>query len=109
MEARIPPSLTELFTGELSWTVKVFGTVFVVVLLNYLLRRLLARIHLHLEATRNPWDDATVESPQPLDSCLLIVDQRRNDFPIVGLALAAHHDVVTVEDTNVDHRVALDF
>ncbi|MEJ2592157.1 MAG: mechanosensitive ion channel family protein [Candidatus Thiodiazotropha sp.] len=48
--------------GEWSWVVQVFVVVFGVLLLNYLLRRMLDRLHRRLSKTRTPWDDALIDA-----------------------------------------------
>lgn len=44
------------------WFVKVFLIVFLVLLFNYLVYRLLNRLHKKLQATQNPWDDAIIDA-----------------------------------------------
>jgi len=48
--------------GEWGWVIQVFVVVFGVLLLNYLLRRMLDRLHQRLSETRNPWDDALIDA-----------------------------------------------
>ncbi len=48
--------------GEWGWVVQVFVVVFGVLLLNYLLRRMLDRLHSRLSRTRTPWDDALIDA-----------------------------------------------
>ncbi len=65
---------------EQLWTVQVFAVVFFVLLFNFIAKRVLARIHQHLQKTRNPWDDAIIDAlRKPL----------RLFIWIVGVAFAA--------------------
>lgn len=48
------------FGGENAWIYQVFIVVFAVLLLNFLVMRLLARIQSRFEKTKSPWDDAFV-------------------------------------------------
>lgn len=48
--------------GEWGWVIQVFVVVFGVLLLNYLLRRMLDRLHQRLSQTRTLWDDALIDA-----------------------------------------------
>ncbi len=48
--------------GDWGWVIQVFLVVFGVLLLNYLLRRMLDRLHQKLNQTRTPWDDALIDA-----------------------------------------------
>jgi MscS family membrane protein len=48
--------------GEWGWVVQVFLVVFSVLLINYLLRRMLERLHKQLSRTKTPWDDALIDA-----------------------------------------------
>jgi MscS family membrane protein len=48
--------------GEWGWVIQVFLVVFGVLLLNFLLRRMLDRLHRKLNQTRTPWDDALIDA-----------------------------------------------
>jgi MscS family membrane protein len=72
--------------GEWAWVIQVFVVVFGALLLNYLLRRMLDRLHQRLSRTRTPWDDALIDAARrPLAVVVWIV----------GLAFAVEimHDV----------------
>ena len=58
-------SLLELiprFGGDSAWIYQVFIVVFTVLLLNFVVMRLLARIQKRFERTKTPWDDAFVRA-----------------------------------------------
>ena len=83
--ARLYQSLQE-WTGDNAWIVQVFVVVFLVLLLNLVLRIVTRRVHLRLQQTSNPWDDAVVEALQrPLGMLVWII----------GIAFAA--DIVRLE------------
>ncbi len=44
------------------WFLKVFLIVFLVLLFNYMVYRLLNRLHKKLQGTENPWDDALIDA-----------------------------------------------
>ena len=46
--------------GTHTWVVQLFFVVLLVLLANFIARRLLAKLHQHLQTTNNPWDDAFV-------------------------------------------------
>ncbi len=72
----ITPLLDTLtgWTGENTWIAEVFLVVFLVLLFNFIQRRLLGRLHDRLKLTRNPWDDALVQALQrPLSILIWIV------------------------------------
>lgn len=46
--------------GENAWIYQVFVVIFMVLLLNFVVMRILARIQARLELTKSPWDDALV-------------------------------------------------
>ncbi|MCU7844791.1 MAG: mechanosensitive ion channel family protein [Candidatus Thiodiazotropha sp. (ex Monitilora ramsayi)] len=65
--------------GEWGWVIQVFVVVFGVLLANFILRRMLNRLHQQLSRTKTPWDDALVDAARrPLNWVVWIV----------GLALA---------------------
>jgi len=69
------------WTGQGGWVVQAFVVVFGVLLLNFLQRRSLNRLHKTLLKTPNPWDDSLVAALQrPLTFLVWIV----------GLSFAAH-------------------
>lgn len=65
--------------GVAPWVLQVFVVVFLTLLLNFMLRRILAKLQLRLETTRNPWDDALITALRRPLSVLVWV---------IGLALA---------------------
>lgn len=46
--------------GENAWIYQVFVVIFTVLLLNFVVMRILARLQTRLELTKSPWDDALV-------------------------------------------------
>ncbi len=48
--------------GEWGWVIQVFVVVFGVLLINFILRRMLNRLHQQLSRTRTPWDDALIDA-----------------------------------------------
>jgi MscS family membrane protein len=50
------------FGGDNAWIYQVFIVVFTILLLNFVLMRVLARIQKRLERTETPWDDAFIRS-----------------------------------------------
>jgi MscS family membrane protein len=48
--------------GEWGWVIQVFIVVFGVLFLNFLLRRMLNRLHKRLSRTQTPWDDALIDA-----------------------------------------------
>jgi MscS family membrane protein len=52
----------EVLTGPLSWVVQVFAVVLAVLLSNFVLFRLLARLRRRVERTETPWDDAIIHA-----------------------------------------------
>jgi MscS family membrane protein len=48
--------------GEWGWVIQVFIVVFGVLLANFLLRRMLNRLHRQLSRTKTPWDDALIDA-----------------------------------------------
>ena len=74
------------WAGANTWVIQVFAVVFFALLLDFIQRKLLTRLHLKLQRTRNPWDDALVmAAARPLS--LLIW--------VVGISFAA--DIVQLE------------
>lgn len=56
------------------WVLQVFAVVFFVLMVAFIQKRVLSRLHLRLEKTHNPWDDAVVEAIQkPLTMLIWIV------------------------------------
>ncbi len=47
---------------DLAWTVQIFAIVFATLLLNFVIKRLFARLHLKVQKTNNLWDDLLIES-----------------------------------------------
>ena len=70
----------DYFTAEGLWISQLFIIVFSVMLFNYILRRVLHRLHLKFESTNNLWDDAVINA---LRRPLLIL------IWILGIAFAA--------------------
>ena len=68
------------YFGDGAWIIQVFIVVFLVLLLDWVQKRILLRLHTKLERTRNYWDDAFVEAAQRPVSALIW---------IVGLAFTA--------------------
>jgi len=68
------------YTGDNVWMVQVFVVVFLVLLVNFIQRSLLTRLHERLEKTANIWDDAMVDAVRRPLSVLIW---------IVGIAFAA--------------------
>jgi MscS family membrane protein len=67
--------------GDLAWATQIFGVVLGILLLNFVILRLLKRLHARLSRTENPWDDAFIEALRaPL----------RFFVWLAGLAFAAH-------------------
>ena len=61
-------------TGDNVWMAQVFLVVFLVLLLNFVQRRVLARIHKKLVMTKNVWDDAVLDAlSRPLAVLIWIV------------------------------------
>ncbi len=50
------------WTGANTWVMQVFVVVFIALLLDFVQRKLLQRLHHRLQTTRNPWDDAVVQA-----------------------------------------------
>jgi len=70
-----------LLAGDMAWATQIFGVVLAILLLNFVIRRLLERLHARLSRTENPWDDAFIEALQaPL----------RFFVWLAGLAFVAH-------------------
>ncbi len=62
------------FFGTEYWIVEVFVVVFAVLLLNFIQRRVLAKLKKGLERTPNPWDDAVVDAlSKPLSVVIWVV------------------------------------
>ena len=60
--------------GIAPWILQVFIVVFFTLLISFVVRRVLRKVQTRLEATRNPWDDALVESMRkPLGALIWIV------------------------------------
>lgn len=72
-------SWLQQYDGE-TWIIQVFIVIFVALLLNFIQKRVLTKVHKRLEKTANPWDDAVVFSLQRPLSILIWV---------VGLTFAA--------------------
>jgi MscS family membrane protein len=70
-------SILESFHASLgleAWITEVFIIVFLTLVVNFIQKRLLARLARKLGTTRNPWDDAVIESLQkPLTALIWIV------------------------------------
>ena len=50
------------FLGENDWVAQVFIVVFVALLIDFVQRRILNRLHVKLVKTENFWDDSVVDS-----------------------------------------------
>ena len=55
-------SLKDSTATQYDWVLQVFVVVLIVVTTNFVLRRFMHRLHLHLEQTENPWDDAVLDA-----------------------------------------------
>ncbi|MCU7806673.1 MAG: mechanosensitive ion channel family protein [Candidatus Thiodiazotropha sp. (ex Semelilucina semeliformis)] len=63
-----------IIDGEWAWVLQVFVVVFGVLLLNFVLRRMLNRLHQQLSRTKTPWDDALIDAARrPLSWVVWIV------------------------------------
>ncbi|MEE8514120.1 MAG: mechanosensitive ion channel family protein, partial [Gammaproteobacteria bacterium] len=61
------------FLGENDWVAQVFIVVFVALLIDFVQRRILNRLHVKLVKTENFWDDSVVDSlKQPLSLLIWI-------------------------------------
>lgn len=57
-----------------TWVIQVFVVIFVALLLNFVQKRILKRVHAKLEKTKTPWDDAVVRALQkPLSLLIWII------------------------------------
>jgi len=62
------------FGGEDAWIYQIFIVVFVVLLANFILMRILSRLHKSFEKTKNTWDDALLTAMRrPLRMLIWIV------------------------------------
>ena len=62
------------WTGTNTWVIQVFVVIFMALLFDFIQRGLLKRLHRKLETTRNPWDDALIQSAlRPLSALIWIV------------------------------------
>jgi len=62
------------FGGENAWIYQVFVVVFVVLLTNLIIRKLMDRLHKKLERTKNPWDDALIHAlRKPLSILIWVI------------------------------------
>lgn len=68
------------YFGEESWIVQVFIIVFTALMLDWIQKRVLRRVHARLERTKNYWDDTLVEAAQRPISALIW---------LIGLTFAA--------------------
>lgn len=66
--------------GGTGWILRVFAVVFIALLFNLVIRRVLNRLYTRLRTTRNPWDDALVDALRAPVAALIW---------LVGLAYAA--------------------
>lgn len=53
-----------IWASENTWVIQAFFVVFLALLCNLLLRRVLKKVHQRLAATPNPWDDAVISAVQ---------------------------------------------
>ena len=53
------------------WILQVFIVIFLALLLNYVIKRILGRLQVKLEATKNPWDDSLIDALQKPLSVLI--------------------------------------
>ncbi len=88
-------SILAWFTHN-TWIAQVFVVVFAALVVSYIARRLLERLHLRLEKTRNPWDDALVEALKRPVRVLIW---------IVGIAFAAE---IVYRETDASIFAAID-
>lgn len=71
IQSLVPEGLSR---GTLGWVSQVFAVVFVSLLLDLIQKRVLRRIHLRLEKTRNVWDDVVVDAlRKPLSVFIWVV------------------------------------
>ena len=68
------------YFGEESWVIQVFIIVFVSLLLDWIQKRILRKLHEKMERTKNYWDDTLIEAAQRPISALIW---------IIGLTFAA--------------------
>jgi len=62
------------FVGKDPWVLQVFVVVFMTLLLNYLQRRMLNKLHVQIEKTATYWDDAVIIAlKKPLTLLIWIV------------------------------------
>ncbi|GMQ83924.1 MAG: mechanosensitive ion channel family protein [Gammaproteobacteria bacterium] len=74
------------WTGANTWMIQVFVVVFIAMFFDFVQRSLLKRLHRKLEGTKNPWDDALLQSAmRPLSAMIWVV----------GITFAA--DIVSAE------------
>jgi MscS family membrane protein len=97
-----PPTMDQFLTsitdfgGENSWVVQVFAVILVSLLFSYLVRFFLNRLHKKMRTTKNPWDDALVDSLR-LPLVVLIW--------VIGIAFAAQ---IVARQTNAPIFEAID-
>jgi len=72
-EATVLKFISE-WTGANTWVIQVFVVIFMALLFDFIQRSLLKRLHRKLETTRNPWDDALIQSAlRPLSAMIWII------------------------------------
>ena len=96
--------ISQSLLGSYGWMIQVFIIVFITLLLNFLAKRLLARIELQLSKTSNVWDDALIAAAgKPLAFLIWVlgfawaaqVVQAVSDAPIFS-AISPLRDVLII-------------
>ena len=60
--------------GDNTWIAQIFVVIFAALLVSYIARRLLKRLHARLQVTRTPWDDALIDAMRrPLTVLIWVV------------------------------------
>jgi len=60
--------------GSGDWVLQVFLVILTALLINFFIKRILRKLHLKLEKTRNPWDDSLVDAlRRPLSLLIWII------------------------------------
>ena len=80
--------LLNQWIGSNNWVIQVFAVVFITLLLAFVVKGFLRRLHIRLEKTKNLWDDAVVQSLRSPATVLIW---------IVGLAFATK---IVEQETN---------
>lgn len=77
------------------WIIQVFIVVFITLFIDFLQRRVLLHLHKKVQATKNPWDDALIESAQRPATLLIW---------IIGITFAAE---IVYQETEASIFMAL--